>query len=207
MPSIKRENLIFTLVANLDRIQLKRNNQIRDGINKAARFIINRCLNDGIGNIIIGWNEGQKNGSNMGKRGNQNFVPIPTGRLIERLKQLCSEYGIVLTLTEEAYTSKASFLDNDLVPKYGEKPEKYEFSGIRYPRGQYKTKSGLIVNSDCNGAINIAKKVATQLGLVLTKVSRAALNLPQRCDMFRDLSRKYRRKTLRSSDLSGGATS
>ncbi|BDA66148.1 Transposase, IS605 OrfB [Calothrix sp. PCC 7716] len=192
---------------NLDRIQLKRNNQIRDGINKAARFIVNRALNDGIGNIIIGWNEGQKNGSNMGKRGNQNFVPIPTGRLIERLKQLCSEYGIVLTLTEEAYTSKASFLDNDLVPKYGEKPEKYEFSGIRYPRGQYKTKSGLIVNSDCNGAINIAKKVATQLGLVLTKVSRAALNLPQRCDVFRDLSRKYRRKTLLRADLSHEVTS
>lgn len=49
----------FYSCANLDRIQLKRNNQIRDGINKAARFIINRCLNDGIGNIIIGWNEGQ----------------------------------------------------------------------------------------------------------------------------------------------------
>jgi putative transposase len=47
---------------------------------------------------------------------------LPTGKLIERLKQLCPEYGIVLTITEEAYTSKASFLDDDLVPKYGEKP-------------------------------------------------------------------------------------
>ncbi len=36
--------------------------------------------------LIIGWNDGQKNGSNMGKRGNQNFVVIPTGRLIERVK-------------------------------------------------------------------------------------------------------------------------
>ncbi len=72
--------------ANLDRVQLKRNNQMRDAINKAARFIVNQCLNDGIGNIVIGWNEGQKIGSNMGKRGNQNFVVIPTGRLIKRLK-------------------------------------------------------------------------------------------------------------------------
>ncbi|NET71183.1 MAG: transposase [Sphaerospermopsis sp. SIO1G2] len=35
---------------NLDRIQRKRNNQMRDAVNKAARFIVNRCLNDQIGN-------------------------------------------------------------------------------------------------------------------------------------------------------------
>ena len=91
--------------SHLDRIQLKRNNQMRDGINKAARFIINRCLKDRVGNLIIGWNEGQKNGSNIGKRNNQNFVMIPTGRLIERLKQLCPESGIRLTITEESYSS------------------------------------------------------------------------------------------------------
>jgi IS605 OrfB family transposase len=89
--------------SNLDRVQRKRNNQMRDAVNKAARFIINQCLNDQVGNLVIGWNEGQKNASNMGKRGNQNFVVIPTGRLIERLKQLCPEYGIQLTITEEAY--------------------------------------------------------------------------------------------------------
>ncbi|HBB33938.1 MAG TPA: transposase, partial [Cyanobacteria bacterium UBA9273] len=113
---------------NLDRVQRKRNNQMRDAVNKAARFIINQCLNDRVGNLIIGWNEGQKNGSNMGKRNNQNFVVIPTKRLIDRLKQLCPEYGIVLTITEEAYTSKASFLDGDSLPKYGEKPECDSFS-------------------------------------------------------------------------------
>lgn len=126
--------------ANLDRIQRKRNNQMRDAINKAARFIINRCLADAVGNLIIGWNEGQKIGSDMGKRNNQNFVPIPTGRLIERLKQLVPEYGIVLTITEEAYTSKASFLDGDSLPKYGEKPEGWKASGERIERGTYKTK-------------------------------------------------------------------
>ena len=68
--------------SNLDRVQRKRNNQMRDAINKAARFIVNQCLNDRVGNLVIGWNEGQKNGSNMGKRNNQNSVVIPTGRLI-----------------------------------------------------------------------------------------------------------------------------
>jgi len=79
------------------------------------------------------WREKQPNANSpqMGKRGNQNFMPIPTGRLIERLKQLAGEYGIVLTLTEEAYTSRASFLDGDSLPKHGEKPGSWTPSGTR----------------------------------------------------------------------------
>ncbi|WP_293103032.1 transposase [Moorena sp. SIOASIH] len=135
--------------SHLDRVQRKRNNQMRDAINKAARFIINQCLNDGVGNLIIGWNYGQKNSSSMGKRGNQNFVVIPTGRLIERLKQLCPEYGIKLTITEEAYTSKASYLDGDCLYFHGEKPKGWFPSGKRVKRGLYKTSSGWLINADC----------------------------------------------------------
>jgi len=180
--------------SNLDRVQRKRNNQMRDTVNKAARFIINQCLNDRVGNLVIGWNDGQKNSSNMGKRNNQNFVVIPTGRLIERLKQLCPEYGIQLTITEEAYTSKASFLDGDSLPKYGEKPEGWKASGERIERGLYKTKKGFLINADCNGAANIIKKVATQLGISLAEVGRGALTLPRRVDLFKGLSKSYRKR-------------
>lgn len=191
---------------NLDRIQRKRNNQMRDGINKAARFIINRCLNDRVGNIIIGWNQGQKNGSNLGTRNNQNFVMIPTGRLIERLKQLCPEYGIRLTITEESYTSKASFLDDDFLPTFGEKPEKWEPSGERIERGLYKTKRNFLVNADCNGAANIMRKVAIQLGLALVKVGRGCLTVPHRYDLFGDLKKTFR-NSLRSVASARVATS
>lgn len=184
----------FYSCSNLDRVQRKRNNQMRDAINKAARFIVNQCLNDGIGNIVIGWNQGQKIGSNMGKRGNQNFVVIPTGRLIERLKQLCPEYGIVLTTTEEAYTSKASYLDGDSLYKHGEKPNGWKPSGQRVKRGMYKSRDGHIINADCNGAANILKKVATQLGLNLAEVGRASLTVPQRYDLFTRLNKSYRKR-------------
>ncbi|NEO90438.1 MAG: IS200/IS605 family element transposase accessory protein TnpB [Moorea sp. SIO3G5] len=180
---------------NLERVQRKRNNQMRDAINKACRFIINQCLNDRVGNLIIGWNYGQKNRSSMGKRGNQNFVVIPTGRLIERLKQLCYEYGIKLTITEEAYTSKASYLDGDSLYKYGEKPKGWFPSGKRVKRGLYKTSAGWLINADCNGAANIARKVATQLGLDLAEVGRGALTLPQRYDLFTSLNRSYRKRS------------
>jgi putative transposase len=183
--------------SNLDRVQIKRNNQMRDAINKAARFIINQCLNDGVGNIVIGWNVGQKQNSNMGKRNNQNFVVIPTSRLIERLKQLCPEYGIHLTVTEEAYTSKASFLDRDSLPKHSEKPEGWKPSGRRTNRGLYKSREGLLVNADCNGASNIMRKVATQLGLNLAEVGRASLIVPQRIDLFKRLDKSYRKRCVR----------
>ncbi|BAY47926.1 transposase [Scytonema sp. HK-05] len=183
--------------SSLDRVQRKRNNQMRDAINKAARFIVNRCLTDKIGNIIIGWNDGHKVGSHMSKVNNQNFVPIPTGRLIARLKQLASEYGIVVTVTEEAYTSKASFLDGDTLHKFGEKPTYWKPSGRRVERGLYKTATGLLINADANGAANIAQKVATQLGVSLVEVGRAVLTTPQRYDLFTRLNKSYRRRSVR----------
>ncbi|MGK7874976.1 MAG: RNA-guided endonuclease InsQ/TnpB family protein, partial [Xenococcaceae cyanobacterium] len=160
---------------HLDRLQLKRNNQMRDIVNKAARFIVNRCLHDQIGNLVFGWNFEQKIESNMGKRNNQNFVTIPTGRLILRLKQLCGEFGIKFTVTEEAYTSQASCLDGDSLPKYGEKPDGWSSSGQRVKRGLYKTAKGFLINADCNGAVNILRKVAKQLGISLVEVGRGAL--------------------------------
>ncbi|MEW6497818.1 MAG: transposase [Cyanobacteriota bacterium] len=190
----KQSKSDFYWDSNLDRVQRKRNNQMRDAINKAARFIVNRCLADSIGNLVIGWNQGQKSGSQMGKRGNQNFMPIPTGRLIERLKQLCPEYGIVLTVTEEAYTSKASFLDGDSLPKHGEKPKGWTPSGKRVKRGLYQASNGQLINADCNGAANIIRKVATQLGVDLAKVGRGRLALPKRYDLFTNLTRSYREK-------------
>ncbi|WP_293078192.1 transposase [Okeania sp. SIO3B5] len=74
-------------------------NQIRDGINKAARIVINHCLKNSIGTIVLGWNKGQKNQIELGKKSNSEFVPIPTARLKERIAQLCDEYGIIFIET------------------------------------------------------------------------------------------------------------
>ncbi len=130
----------------------------------------------------------------MGKRNNQSFVVIPTKRLIDRLKQLCPESGIVLTITEEAYTSKASFLDGDSLPKYGEKPKGWRASGERVKRGLYRSRDGHVINADCNGSANIMRKVATQLNLNLAEVGRASLTVPQRIDLFSRLSKSYRKR-------------
>lgn len=44
----------------LTRITEQRNRFIRDAVNKAARFIINHCLETLLSTIVFGWNEGQK---------------------------------------------------------------------------------------------------------------------------------------------------
>ena len=69
--------------------------------------------------------------------------------------------GIKVTLTEESYTSKASFLDNDEIPVYDKNSvNNYKFSGKRIKRGLYKSKNGKLINADCNGSYNVIKKVA-----------------------------------------------
>ena len=62
-------------------------------------------------------------------------------------------------LQEESYTSKTSFFDGDEIPIYGkENSQKYIFSGKRIKRGLYQTSTGKLINTDCNGALNILRK-------------------------------------------------
>ena len=181
---------------------------MRDAVNKTARFIVNHCLDNGIGTVVFGWNEGIKDGADMGRKNNQEFVQIPTARLKQRIKELCQSHGIQLVETEESYTSLASFLDRDVLPTFGEKLEGWEPSGKRVkslrhsPGGSLRAKSaarmyhtvtGLLINADCNAAANILRKVSIQLGLNLTKVCREALNLPKRYDLFSCLKKSYRK--------------
>ncbi|WP_339382015.1 transposase [Tolypothrix tenuis] len=162
----------------------KRNRQMRDAVNKAARLVISHCLENSIGRIVFGWNQGQKDNANMGRKANQKFVQIPTAKLKERIIQLCQQYGIDFVETEEANTSAASFVDGDSLPKYGEKPEGWKSSGKRVKRGLFRTANNWYINADTNGAANIVSKVAATLGINLSGVSRGALTTPLRVHLW-----------------------
>ena len=168
----------------LARVTERRNRQMRDAVNKAAKLVINHCLENQIGTVVFGWNKGQKDSINLGSKTNQKFVQIPTARLKERIKQLCEQYGIKFVETEESYTSKASFLDSDELPTFGEKPEGWQESGKRVKRGLYRTANNWYVNADCNGAANILRKVSTTLGFNLDGVGRGALTTPLRFKLW-----------------------
>jgi putative transposase len=80
--------------------------------------------------------------------------------LIELITYKASAEGIAVIVTEESYTSKASFLDEDDIPTYKSGNEmKFVFSGKRIKRGWYRSKNGRFINADVNGAANILRKV------------------------------------------------
>ena len=169
----------------LARLTERRNHQMRDAVNKTARLVVNHCIENKIGRVVFGWNQRQKNNANMGGKTNQKFVQIPTARLKTRIAQLCQHYGIEFVETEEAYTSKASFVDNDTLPSFGEKPKGWQPSGRRVKRGLYRTgASNWYINADCNASANILRKVATMLGINLSGVGRGVLTAPLRIALW-----------------------
>jgi IS605 OrfB family transposase len=140
-------------------IARNRNNKVNDYMNKAARKVINYCIANDMGTLVVGYNETFQRGGHIGKRNNQNFVNIPYGQLRSKLEYLCKMNGIIFVKQEESYTSKSSFWDRDDIPVYNaDNPREYQFSGKRIHRGQYKTASGKIINADVNGALNIMRK-------------------------------------------------
>ena len=141
---------------SLDRLWLKRNNKISYEMHKITKFLANYFDERGISKVIIGNNKGWKQKINIGKRNNQNFVSIPYIKFINQLTYKCQLLGITVVTTEESYTSKASFLDYDEIPNYGDKI-KHKFSGKRIERGLYQSKTRKI-NADINGAYNIMVK-------------------------------------------------
>ena len=135
------------------------NNKVNDYMNKTARKVIDYCIHNNIGTLVVGYSETFQHNSHIGKQNNQNFVNIPYGQLRNKLEYLCKLNDIVFVKQEESYTSKSSFWDRDDLPVYNaDNPKEYPFSGRRLHRGLYKTASGKTINADVNGALNIMRK-------------------------------------------------
>lgn len=141
----------------------KRSNKVNDYLNKSVKIIINYCLKNDIGTIVIGYNINIQKDINLGKKNNQNFVNIPIGGLKKALIYQSERYDINLIEQEESYTSKSDFLVDDDIPVYNTVDNiSYTFSGKRISRGQYKSATGIILNADINGSLNIMRKANIQ---------------------------------------------
>ncbi|MDP7980253.1 transposase [Bacillus sp. WLY-B-L8] len=141
----------------LERLHEKRFLKIKDLFHKMSYHIVQFAIQQEISTIMIGKNTAWKQNSEMGKRQNQSFCHIPHNLLIEMINYKAKRQGIMVKVVEESYTSKASFLDNDTIPIYGEE-DILVFSGKRLKRGLYRTKENKLLNADVNGAYNILKK-------------------------------------------------
>lgn len=134
-------------------LTIKRNNKVNDYLHKSSRLFINYLVSNDITDVVIGYNKEWKQGINIGRVNNQNFVNIPYYKLLNMLTYKCELLGITVHITEESYTSKCSFLDNEEICKHD------GYKGKRIKRGLYKSSDGRLINADVNGALNILKKV------------------------------------------------
>ncbi len=153
--------------AHIRAVTNKRHRRMKDLLHRASSKVASCCLENNIGTLVIGYNANWKQKINIGKVNNQKFVDIPHSILIAQIQYKCHGLGITTVIQEESYTSKASALDNDFPPVYGEKPKNVVpiFSGKRIRRGLYQSKHG-IINADINGALNILRKATGEaLGL------------------------------------------
>ena len=137
----------------LSRLTNNRYFWIDNYFNQSISIIIKYCLKYKIKNLIIGYNETWKQNINIGRVNNQKFNSIPYYLFKRKLENKCKEYDINFILTEESYTSKCSFLDNEEIIK------KDNYLGKRIQRGLFKSQSGKLLNADINGAANIMRKV------------------------------------------------
>ncbi len=137
----------------LERLTDKRNRRVKHLLHVASRTVIELLVAEGIGTLVIGHNPDWKQEIHLGKRNNQNFVQIPHARFIDMLTYKAALVGIQVMITEESYTSKCSFLDNEPISRHD------AYRGKRLKRGLFRSASGKCFHADVNGSYNIIRKV------------------------------------------------
>lgn len=137
----------------IDALTDKRNRRVNAYLHRASRHIIERLITCRIGMLVIGKNDGWKQKINLGNRTNQSFVQIPHARFIDMLIYKAERLGIKVIVTEENYTSKCSFLDNEPVGKHE------VYAGRRVKRWLFVASNGKEIHADVNGSLNILRKV------------------------------------------------
>ena len=151
--SIENKKSNFQDTKRIQKLHLKRDNKINTIFHRISRFIINYCIKNNLGTIIIGYNNGWKQNINIGKKNNQKFVQIPFLRLINQVKYKSELVGISVITINENHTSKCSFLDNEEIRHHK------KYVGKRISRGLFKTSNGTLINADVNAGYNIMKKI------------------------------------------------
>ncbi|WP_456452230.1 RNA-guided endonuclease InsQ/TnpB family protein [Thermococcus sp.] len=135
----------------LKRMHAKAKLQAKHYINTAVRQAVRRLYELGVGRIVVGYPKGIARNSDKGKK--QNFILSHVWRfnyVIKRLKAVAEEYGILVEVVDEAFTSQ-------VCPLCGQR-----HSNARFVRGLFKCRGeGVVMNADLVGAFNILRKVKT----------------------------------------------
>ena len=131
----------------------RRDKRLGDLFHKVSKNIVDNLVKQGIGNLVVGYNEQWKDSIELGHKNNQTFVYIPYRKFLNYLQYKCEKVGIVFKTNEESYTSKCDSLSFEEIGKH------VTYLGKRIKRGLFKSSVGKVLNADVNGALNIMRKV------------------------------------------------
>lgn len=147
----KKQNNQYTTKL-IESLYKNRNNYFNTNLHQVASYIIKYLTKNNIQLLIVGYNKQWKQNSKLSKNTNQTFIQIPYLKLIQILQYKCYENNIVFKVTNEAYTSGTSFLDN-------ESPSQENYNKSRRThRGLFITTKGIKINADVNASYQIMKK-------------------------------------------------
>ena len=135
----------------ISRLTLRRNRKIKDYMHKVSKKIVEYMEANSLNTLFVGKNVGWKYSINLGRTNNQNFVSIPYNMLVQMLEYKWKLAGINVVIVNEAYTSKCSFLDKEKISKHD------NYAGRRVKRGLFISSSGIMINADVNGSLNIMR--------------------------------------------------
>jgi putative transposase len=180
----------------LEHIWRKRNNRVKDYLHQSTKRIVDELVALNVVCVGIGKNEGWKDSINIGRKNNQKFVTIPHAQFIDMLTRKLKAVGIAVKVGEESYTSRASYLDWDIIPTYQSgNAEKPMFSGRRVKTKSYRSGDGSLLNADVNGSGNIGRKVIPNyfgevLRAIIERDRGSVVAFPRRVDSFKMMKRK-----------------
>ncbi len=132
---------------------VNRHNRVHDYMMKSARYLVNYGLTREIGTLVGGYHPDGKQDAHIAEQ--SKLCPDPPWTTLETL---CEHYGWQYVEQAESYTSPASFLDGKAIPVWNGTHQEITCHEPRVKRRLYRTKEGLALNADMNGAANILRK-------------------------------------------------
>lgn len=129
-------------------LRIKRKNYVNNYLHQASRKIINLAKKHNVVQIVIGDLKDIK----QNNKNNRNFVAIPIQRLKKQINYKAKLEGIKVSIINEAFTSGCSGLDKEQLNK-----DDYDKTR-RISRGLFISNTGIKINSDVNGSLNILRK-------------------------------------------------
>jgi len=154
------------------RLTAKKERWVKDFLHKLSTSVVSDCVERKIDVIVIGQNKGWKQNVDIGREQNRAFCQIAHATLIELIRYKAEARGMAVVTTEESYTSKSSFVNDDQLECYADKQTQDATTLIKPVKTGKRSSADRNwfhhknrddrwkwVHADVNGAFNIVRKV------------------------------------------------